>query len=587
MTILIVLVVTAGCVAYQYLKGTFVKSFATIIIAICASAVAFGYFELLANLIIKPDDKGGLTLWAQSLSFILLFILTFAILQTLAAQLARKPVELELLAERIGRVACGIFLGLIISGTILTALAMAPLSNKHPYQRFDPANPNAEKPKKAFLNVDGFATGWFSQMSNSSFSGKRSFAILHPNFLDQVFLNRHEMSDEITIITSSDAIEVPKKNAAWLVTEDMKNSDGTALSPKSGHSLTIVRVGITKKAIRTGDTFTMSQLRLVCNKKDAKNRLKGKGKNIYPIGYLKTTDQLQRKRLNDRVTITQADFDGRVKWLDFAFYVPNGFVPVLIEFKQNCIVEVSPLVAADQATPTVPFIQKSDCTTISGELKPITSAKIYGVELSTRSKFLAGLTLAINDQDQWHSAQTERSIKPAQFEDGKIKYVRAELKSIEAPETDTRSSQRKRTGLVTMLEPLDGYRLLSLRCNNPSAGAVIKTEQLPVLIELSGVIHRPVGVIVSGKVNDQTIYEVDYCALTTDDIPDGLAIAEDGSIAKPFPDAIWLTGQAQSISEFYVLYLVKERRNAFITSVKPADSRTAARFKKYEAFFIR
>jgi len=67
----------------------------------------------------------------------------------------------------------------------------------------------------------------------------------------------------------------------------------------------------------------------------------------------------------------------------------------------------------------------------------------------------------------------------------------------------------------------------------------------------------------------------------------GLAIAENGSVAQPFPDMLWLTKQAQSISEFYVLYLVETGRNAIITSVQPADSQMAAGFKKYQAFFVK
>lgn len=587
MTVLIVLLIIAGCVAFQYLKGTLVKSFATIIIAICASTIAFGYFELLANLIINRSENVKLILWAQPISFILLFILAFAILQTCAAQLMRKPVEFELLAERIGRVLCAIFLGLIVSGTLIAAFAMAPLSNKYPYQRFLPNNPNAEKPKKAFLNADGFATGFFSHISNGSLRGKKSFATLHPDFLNQVFLNRHQIADEISIITSSDAIELPKKNAAWLAPETIKNSDGIPLPPKTGHTLTVVRVGITTKAIKTGGTFTLSQLRLVCNKKTAKKRLVGKAKNIYPIGCLKTTDLFQRKQLNDQIRIERADISGRVKWLDFVFYVPNDFVPVLIEFKQNSLVEVPPLVSVDQISPTTPFIQKSDRATTSAKIKPISSAKIYGLELATRSRFLAGLTLKIDDTEQWQNAQTDRSIQPAQFEDGKIKLVRAELKSIQPPETDAQKPRRKSTGVSNMLESLEGYRLLSLKCNNPPVGATINAQQLPVLIELSGLIHRPVGVIASGKINDQTVYEADYCSLTSDDTPNGLTIAEDSSVEKPFPDTVWLTAQAQSISEFYVLYLVKSDRNAFITSVKPADSRTSAPLKDYEAFFIK
>ena len=110
---------------------------------------------------------------------------------------------------------------------------------------------------------------------------------------------------------------------------------------------------------------------------------------------------------------------------------------------------------------------------------------------------------------------------------------------------------------------------------------------MPVLVELSGLIHHPVGIIASGEVAGQTVYEVDYCSLTAEDIADGLNIAEDGSNAQPFPDTVWLTEQARSITDFYVMYLVKLGRNAIITAVQPGDSRVAAAFEKYEGFLIK
>jgi len=68
-------------------------------------------------------------------------------------------------------------------------------------------------------------------------------------------------------------------------------------------------------------------------------------------------------------------------------------------------------------------------------------------------------------------------------------------------------------GISIMLQPLRGYELLSLKCNNPSIGTAISTEQLPVLLEMSGSAHHPVGVIASSKVASHNVYEVDYCSL--------------------------------------------------------------------------
>lgn len=363
---LVVVVVILGCAAYQFLKGTIVKAFATIIIAVCASAVAFGYFELLANLIISRGGEGrfaALVPWAHPLCFVLLFVLAFALLQTAAGYLMRQPVDLGLWPERIGRVICGIFLGLIISGIFLIALAMAPLPNKYPYQRYEERSPDAERPSKVLLNADGLTAGWFSMMSNGSLraiSNPRSFATLHPKFVDQLYLGRHNISDGISAVTMSESIEVPRKGGAWYAPEDIKDSSGT-IAQKSGHNLTIVRLGIKRSAGKNASEFTLSQLRLICKAKtDSENPFTGKAQNIYPAGYLKAAKQLQERKLNHQIKIDLNNFTETVKWIDFAFYVPSDAVGVALEFKLNNIAEVPAPVSAEQAQPVTPFIEQSE-----------------------------------------------------------------------------------------------------------------------------------------------------------------------------------------------------------------------------------
>jgi hypothetical protein len=356
----VVLLIVAGCAVYQYFKGTAVKAFATIIIAVCASVVSFGYYEFLANTLTKYS--ASLANWAQPLCHVLLFVLTFAILQTIVTQLIRHPVDLGLLPERIGRVVCGIFLGIIVSGVLLTAFAMAPLPNKYPYQRFDQRNPDPHKPNTVLLNADGFVTGWFTLMSNGSFSAisnRRSFAALHPAFLDQVFLNRHKVKDGVSILTNSDAIEVPRKDGAWYAPDNIKDTDGRPISAKTGHNLVIVRIGIKKAAQKDAGIFTLSQVRLICKPRShAKNPLVGKSRNVYPIGYMQADDRLQRKNLSEIVKLQRSAFTGNVKYIDFGFFVPNNFIPVLLEFKLNNVVLVPAPVSAEQAPEVIPFDAK-------------------------------------------------------------------------------------------------------------------------------------------------------------------------------------------------------------------------------------
>lgn len=365
MVSLIVLLIVGGCAAFQYLKGTFVRAFATFIITICASIVAFSYFEPLAGLFIGGTDSSFKFIpapWVQPLSFLLLFLFTFAALQTLAQYLTHQEVDLGLWPERIGRVVCGILSGLVLSSFLITASAMAPLPNNYPYQRFDQRRPDVERPNKTLFNTDALASGLFSSISSGSLSGKSSFAALHPAFLDQLFLNRHNIADNVPLVTNEQAIKVPGKNAAWHAREGIKDSEGKPLSPKTGHNLMLVRVGINKSAVAEAGTFTPSQLRLICKQETGvKNPLAGKGKNVYPIGYIMAADTLQIKRLNDVIKVTRDDFEdkAREKWIDFAFYVPAGFAPVLVEFKQNSIAQLPPLATAEQVPQPMPFVPSS------------------------------------------------------------------------------------------------------------------------------------------------------------------------------------------------------------------------------------
>ena len=593
---LFVILVIAGCATYLYLKGTLVRAFAALMAALCADVIAFGYFEPLAKTFV---DSNILLSWAQPLSFILLFILSLAILLVVVFQLTRAGeggVDLGLMPERIGRVVVGILLGFVIAGSLLAALATAPMANDHPYQRFDRIiNPDADKsPRKSLLNADGFAAGWFSVVSRGGLSGERSFAMIHPDFITQAFLNRHPATDEISVITKSGIIDVPAKKAAWPAPEGLKDTDGRPIPSKSGHQLTVVRVGLKQDFSYGGYQFTFSQLKLVCKQKeDVKNPFAGKGINVYPVGYLKTPTLLQMKKLSDKIVTDPADYTDGIRWIDFAFYVPDDFVPVLAELKQNSIAQIPPPVTADQAPPAISFILASECATDIAALNPLVSDKLYGIELTADKKLLDGLTLAISDPNRWLDVQTPASIKPAQFENKKIIAVRADLriKTLTPQQMQDPNQQRelwkKGDGLQVTLKPVKGYKLLSLKCNNPSVGAAINGRQLPVLVELSGSIDNPVGVVVGGKINNQFVYEVDYCAVTDPNKPDCLALAEDGSVAKPFPDAVWLPEQAQSINEFYVLYLVKEGKNTVILSVKSPDSQTAASLKERTGFLIK
>ena len=366
MASLVVVTMILGCAALLYFKGTFVKAFAAIIIAIISGMVAFGFFEAVANMFISRGDEGMfLTIapWAQTTSFILIFVLVFALLQTGATYLLKNPVDLGFLPECIGRIACGTVLGFLVSGFLLTALAMGPFSLGFPYQRFDPVRLKPDNPKGALLGADGFATGLFTMVSKGSFSGKRSFATIHPNYLDQLFFNRLINTETTSIISSKfPAITVPREAAVWPAPKaiaeladglisDLRSRSGKLkdahlpVSTQGSYDVTIVRVGISKRAIRAdarinGGAFTPSQLRLICKRKGTgQDRFAGEAVNVYPIGHLRTASQIQ---VVAEIKLDSRRVEGSEQLIDFVFCVPTGHEPVVVQYKLNSIAEIAP-----------------------------------------------------------------------------------------------------------------------------------------------------------------------------------------------------------------------------------------------------
>lgn len=370
---LIVVLVCLLCVAYQATKSTFVRSFAALIAVICAGAAAFGYFESLASLFTSRGESTrhpAIVPYAQTLCFVLLFVVIFGILQTVVGLLTRRTVDLGKVPELLGRAVCGILTGLFSAGLLLTALDMAPLSQNVPYLRFDKANPDPDNPNKVILNADGLVAGWYSLLSRGSLKGRTSLAAVHPQFINHVFLNRFIKHVEVT--ASARTIVLPSRQedrerpiVTWPAPENLKDPDGNPIPAKSGHRVVIARVGISSDATRGAPYFRipLAQLRIICKERGrAQDPLAGQGKAVYPAGYMAGPDTLRTKRLSEWIDLAREHYpdNSRVKWIDFAFYVPNNFVPVLLEFRQNIVLTLPAMASAEDSPDIEPFIDPSD-----------------------------------------------------------------------------------------------------------------------------------------------------------------------------------------------------------------------------------
>jgi hypothetical protein len=354
---LAMLAIMAGCAAYLFLKGTLAQGLAMIFHALLAGFVAFGFYELLSQYLIKYSP--GVTVWAHLICFLLLFVLTFTLLQAAAMQFSKEKIDFGKLPEQIGRPVAGLVLGYIVTGHLLVAAALAPLPHPYPYARFDERNPNAANPTRPLLSPDGFVAGLFGTVSKGSFSAlrnPRSFAVLHAGYVDQLYLNRHRAAQGVSLLTSVPALEVPAKNGVWYAPVNLRDAENKPVSGPAGTSVMLVRAGISRRALKDASKFTLSQVRLVCAPKTgAASPLAGKGEAVYPIGYIGAGGRVERKSLAEVITIEDPGGQGSSIQIDLVFGVPTSLMPVLLEFKRNNIAKVSAPASAEDAPSPVPF----------------------------------------------------------------------------------------------------------------------------------------------------------------------------------------------------------------------------------------
>ncbi len=249
-----------------------------------------------------------------------------------------------------GDAVCGIILGFIVSGTLLTALAMSPLPSKYPYERFDATNPKPDSPSKVLLNADGFVTNLFSTISGGSLSGKKSFSVLHPDYLNQIFLNR--LQNDVSLLTSNTpAISISPDKAIWPASDAIKSQidelkNKSLGKPSGAYTPLIARIGIKRAAVKnenkiTAGKFTLSQLRLICKKNTElqDDSFSGKAINVYPFGYLGAQSQIQTEGQIE-LNATNDFGDASSRDIDFVFCVPSGYTPILAEFKLNSVAQI-------------------------------------------------------------------------------------------------------------------------------------------------------------------------------------------------------------------------------------------------------
>ncbi len=349
MASIVVILIILALAVLAFFKVPVAQALATIVVALTSSFVAFGYYELVANLLAGFVE--GLAAWAQAISFMLLFVLVFALLQTGVITLLRGQISLGDLPEKIGRPICGMVLGWIAAGVVLTALWLAPVGGNLPYSRFDASRPDTETPQGVLLNADGMVAGWFKMVSSGSFRAihkPASFGVVRAGFLNQMSLCR--LKETAKRATKESALMAPKKGGVWEAPVDLVDTEGEPVTAPGGRQLTVVRLGVRTKALLDASPFNLAQVSVVCKSRNGSDvAVNGRGQAVYPMGYLLTPQTMDRKTLLADIKIDSKKVKESPQWIDFVFPIPSDMVPVLGRFKLNNAALLSSPVNAEEA----------------------------------------------------------------------------------------------------------------------------------------------------------------------------------------------------------------------------------------------
>ena len=335
MTTAIVILVILLTLAYFYLKCPLLASFSTLMATVFATVITLSYYETVADLFIS---RGYGADWALSGCYVIVFVLSLAIFRTLADLLVGSNIDLGKPAKVTASLVCGLATGVIFSGNLLIAMGMMPVQHKLAYCRFPSDKPIVlSNPALPIFNVDGIVTGLYGWLSRGALASDKSFSVVQADFLTKCHLNRYRVNDGAQTIASRLCLVLPPKGKKplrlWAI-------------PEKG-SFVVLRVGIVSKSIADGGAgnanqikFAMAQLRLICKPADQADTLRGKGIAVWPEGLLKNGTLIEKRLdeiVDEKETLGTKD---RVLWVDAAFKVPEGQVPVAFQFKQNAMLNL-------------------------------------------------------------------------------------------------------------------------------------------------------------------------------------------------------------------------------------------------------
>lgn len=332
-TIIVIILMTGGCLSRFYLKNSLLDSFVQLIASIIGILVAFTYYEPLAAILIS---KGFIVQSAQGWCLFIIYALTTVIVAVICDHIVGSNIEFANSAKIVAAIVCGLLVGLISSGVLIASFGMEPPSVMC-YNRFDETI-NLRNAKSPIIPVDSLATGLYAWMADGAMGSKKKFSLYHTDFLDQIHVNRHKKKAGAALVAGKGSISIPR--------------NGVKIEDNDGQAITMVLVKIKNNKIADGGTatkkgtiaITPGQFRLVCRKKRSDGSFSGKTNVLYPVTYrVATAEDKSRKKVEDLgelVTLDRDIFIKKMAPVELAYEVPSGMTARYLQFRNNIMIEV-------------------------------------------------------------------------------------------------------------------------------------------------------------------------------------------------------------------------------------------------------
>jgi len=338
-SIVLTIIIIIGVTSRFYLKFTPMKSFAAFMSAVLSFVLALSYYEVLAGFLIS---RGYIAQWVQSLALLLIFFVGLLILENLSDYVVGSNIDFGKPVKIGVAIVCGIFTGLIISGVVDIAFAIAPMGNSNPYARFKD-NINVSNPSSSLIPADSFVAGFYNLISKGALGTGNHFDVVHADYLNQLHLNRFSAKDGAAIVASKDAAYVEKFGVK-------------KMELPGGLERTVIELNVSGKEIKDGGakdgknkvSFSLAQARLLCVPA-GKPELTGKNiKILYPEKYLiKGRPVKESVKLSEVIDFDRKSLDGQVARVTLAFNIPENLTPMYLQFKANNVIKLPKLVTQE------------------------------------------------------------------------------------------------------------------------------------------------------------------------------------------------------------------------------------------------